>query len=124
MINGVPQDKTESFLFQADETLCYTMLSNFLDNAVDASAMGKRVTLRLDEEPGAVVFSIHNTGVVPEAVRDTFFGKYATHGKAKGTGLGTYSAKLMAETMGGSVGFISSEPDGTTVTIRLPKGRV
>ena len=121
LVKGAPSDKAESILFQADEPLCYTMLANLLDNAVDASPMGERITLRLEEEPDAVAFSVHNVGPVPKAIRDTFFGKYATHGKTKGTGLGTYSAKLIAEAQGGSIRMETSRQEGTTVTIRLPK---
>jgi signal transduction histidine kinase len=49
-----------------------------------------------------------------------FFEKYTTLGKRGGTGLGTYSARLMARTMGGDVELDTSEPGATTVTVRLP----
>ena len=52
-----------------------------------------------------------------ESIRDTFFQKYVTLGKEKGTGLGTYSAKLMTEAMGGSITMESSEEHGTTVRL-------
>jgi K+-sensing histidine kinase KdpD len=64
---------------------------------------------------------IYNQGAVPEHIRDRFFEKYVTSGKKRGIGLGTYSAKLMAETQHGSVAMATSEQDGTTVTIQLPK---
>jgi PAS domain S-box-containing protein len=121
LVKGMLPDKAAPLLFQGDETLCYTMLSNLLDNALDASPVDGCITLRLEEEPDAVTFSIHNIGAVPEPIRDTFFDKYATHGKTTGTGLGTYSAKLMAETQGGSIHMETSPEKGTTVTIRLPK---
>jgi signal transduction histidine kinase len=38
----------------------------------------------------------------------------------KGTGLGTYSAKLIAETQNGTISMTTSAQDGTAITIRLP----
>jgi signal transduction histidine kinase len=64
--------------------------------------------------------AIHNAGVVPEAVRDRFFEKYATSGKRSGTGLGTYSAQLIAKAHGGHIEFTTSEAEGTRVTVVLP----
>jgi len=64
---------------------------------------------------------IHNQGAVPREIRDKFFDKYTTVGKSGGTGLGSYSAKLMAETQGGSIHLDTSEETGTTVTVRLLK---
>lgn len=64
--------------------------------------------------------SIHNKGAVPEEIRDTFFDKYATAGKSGGTGLGTYSARLNAETLGGKISLDTSEENGTTITISFP----
>jgi signal transduction histidine kinase len=83
--------------------------------------MGGEVAVRVDEAD-EVVFAVHNMGAISEGMQSRFFEKYATEGKRQGTGLGTYSAKLMAEVQGGSIGFNSSEASGTTVTIRLPRG--
>lgn len=64
--------------------------------------------------------SIHNHGIVPEGIRDTFFDKYATAGKSGGTGLGTYSARLIAETMGGNITLDTSDDTRTTIRIVFP----
>ncbi|MCP4752568.1 MAG: ATP-binding protein, partial [Proteobacteria bacterium] len=68
----------------------------------------------------SVRIAIHNAGAIPEEIRDTFFDKYVTFDKMGGTGLGTYSAKLIAETIGGGIGLETSAKDGTTITVRLP----
>lgn len=44
---------------------------------------------------------LENQGVVPAEIRESFFEKFATAGKPGGTGLGTYSAKLLTEAQGG-----------------------
>lgn len=49
-----------------------------------------------------------------------FFEKYATAGKHHGTGLGTYSAKLIADALGYAITMdTSQEEDWTTVTITM-----
>ena len=112
----------------AEELLCYSMLANLLKNAVEASPEGAVVTVRAQAgEGGQVELRIHNRGVVPEEIRGSFFQKYATLGKASGTGLGTYSARLMAQVQDGDIEMETAPEDGTTLTVRLraaPAGAV
>jgi PAS domain S-box-containing protein len=96
------------------------MLMNLVKNAVEASPKGGHVAISCQTVPGALRIVVHNAGAVPEAVRDRFFEKYATAGKASGTGLGTYSAQLIAKAHGGHIGFATSEAEGTSVTVVLP----
>jgi len=59
--------------------------------------------------------------VVPKDIRGSFFDKYVTKGKGKGTGLGTYSAKMMIEAQGGSIEMqTSDEKNETVATVRMP----
>jgi PAS domain S-box-containing protein len=104
----------------AEELLCYSLLANLLKNAVEASPEGGVVTVTAHAgENESVVLCIHNRGVVPESVRGNFFQKYSTLGKASGTGLGTYSARLMARIQDGDIDMETSEAQGTTLSIRL-----
>lgn len=59
-------------------------------------------------------------GETAPGFRERFFGKYATHGKPGGAGLGTYSARLMARTMAGDLRIDASVPGETTHVLRLP----
>lgn len=113
-------DHTQRFLVRGEGLLCYSMLANLIKNAVEASPRGGevRVTLHCEQEQASL--EVHNKGAVPEAIRDRFFNKYVTMGKKDGTGLGAYSARLIAETHGGDIAMQSSEEAGTTVTVRLP----
>jgi len=122
MIEIMRHDQTvsesDTFIVQGEPLLCYSMLANLFKNALEASPENGRVTIFLDESP---TVTIHNQGAVPKTIRDKFFDKYTTVGKPKGTGLGTYSAKLMAETQGGTIHFETSKKMGTSVTVRLLK---
>jgi len=120
LLNDQPVRKQDELSVSGEELLCYSMLANLLSNAVKASPEGALVTICLtgDEMP---TISIHNAGSVAEEIRDRFFEKYVTsHNDSQGTGLGTYSAKLMAEIQHGDINMTSSEQEGTTLIIRLP----
>ncbi len=113
----------------AEELLCYSLIANLLKNAVEASPEGATVSVSLEALAGTdkVVLHIHNLGVVPASIRDSFFTKYATAGKASGTGLGTYSARLMARTQDGDVTMKTSQAEGTTISVTLrsaPAGKI
>ena len=100
--------------------LSYTMLSNLVDNAVEATQPGKTVTVRLDRERQFCCISVHNPSEVPGEIQTRFFEKYVTAGKPYGTGLGTYSAKMMAEAQNGDIQMKTSAREGTSVRVRLP----
>lgn len=104
----------------AEELLCYSLLANLLKNAVEASNEGATVEVTLAQQPEGVSIDIHNDRAVPATIRDRFFEKYATAGKAGGTGLGTYSARLMARVQAGDITMRSSDAEGTTLSVRLP----
>jgi signal transduction histidine kinase/DNA-binding NarL/FixJ family response regulator len=117
-VNGSPAAEAPRVYAWAEELLCYSIAANLLKNALEASPEGGVVTMLIEEgEP--VLLRIHNHGAVPEAIRATFFEKYATAGKAEGTGLGTYSARLMARTQDGDILMNTSEEEGTTLTWHL-----
>ncbi len=106
---------------QGEELLCYSILANLVRNAIEASPEGGEVRIRLRQAAdGALVLAIHNPGAVPPPIRERFFEKYATHGKTGGTGLGAYSARLMARVQHGELQMETSDEAGTTLTLRLP----
>jgi DNA-binding response OmpR family regulator len=110
----------DKLIVQGEELLCYSLFANLIKNAIEASPKSGQITISLSEKDTTII-SIHNQGTVPKEIRDKFFEKYITAGKPEGTGLGTYSAKLMAETQGGSIHVETSEETGTTVTVLLIK---
>ena len=110
----------DTFVVQTEYALFYSMLANLFKNALEASPKGATITLSLDKDLNMAIIRIHNQKAVPLSIRDTFFEKHSTFGKTGGTGLGTYSAQLMAETQGGYIELETSEQTGTTVIVRLP----
>ena len=120
LYHGRPVGNDDLFLVDGEEALCYSLFSNLIKNAMEASPAGETVTVALEKSAIIAVVTVHNIGAVPEAVYDRFFEKYVTSGKKGGTGLGTYSARLMVEAQRGGIQVDSSKTGGTTVTVRLP----
>jgi signal transduction histidine kinase len=104
-----------------EELLCYSLIGNLIRNAVEASPRGEEVVLSVEKDEQVYLY-IHNQGAIPEEIRETFFEKYTTSGKKQGTGLGTYSAKLLAEIQNGAISFETSRHAGTTLIVSLPPG--
>lgn len=108
---------------RGDTVLCYSILQNLLKNACEAAPEGSQVDISVqDGDP--VRLTIRNTGAVPASIRERFFGKYVTAGKEGGTGVGTYSAKLLTEAQGGSIQLAVQDAENRTeVTVSLPHYR-
>ena len=119
MLNKQPISDKDSFFIFGEEFLCMSMLGNLMKNAVEASKEGDTIKIELDNLSTSEI-RINNRGTVPEQIRERFFEKYITADKDRGTGLGTYTAKLTAETQGGGISFETSESNGTTVKITFP----
>ncbi len=120
IIDGVAAGGDEAFSATGDPLLCYSMLANLMKNAMEAAPLDSKLSVALEQGDQTRIV-VHNMGAVPPEIRDVFFEKYTTSGKSKGSGLGAYSAKLIADTHGGAITMETSEEAGTTIAITLPK---
>ena len=111
---------TPAPLARGDAMLCYSLFQNLIKNACEAAPAHSSVTV-LVKGTQPLQVSIHNQGAVPVEMQDRFFSKYATHGKPGGTGLGTYSAKMLATAQLGGIALDASDPEATTITVTLPQ---
>ncbi|HIJ82598.1 MAG: Histidine kinase [Magnetococcales bacterium] len=123
LLHGRPLEKGDQFLFLGEELLAYSMMANLIKNAVEASKPGQEIKVTMTITPPHACIEIHNPQPVDPQIRTRFFEKFVTSGKKLGTGLGTYSARLIAETLKGSITMSSTEAEGTTITIRLPSSQ-
>lgn len=119
-VNGQPLNETSTFNILGETLLCYSMFANLYKNAVEASPPQAIISVYLDEKEAGGYIAIHNQGCVPAQIQANFFDKYITANKINGTGLGTYSAKLMAKTLGGTINMTTAINSGTTLTVCLP----
>ncbi|CAG2144680.1 response regulator [Cupriavidus numazuensis] len=102
----------------AEYLLCYSLFGNLIKNAAEAAPAASTIVMSGETVPGRCIVRIVNRGGVPAAIREQFFEKYITHGKVSGTGLGTYSARLMAEVQGGGI-ELSGDDTSTCLTVSL-----
>jgi CheY-like chemotaxis protein len=103
-----------------DAMLTYSLLNNLIKNACEAAPERSRVSAALFADQPLRI-EIVNKGVIPEAIRARFFDKFVTDGKSSGTGLGTYSARLLARAQHGDVAFaIDDDEQRTTLIVTLP----
>lgn len=114
---GVPDEDLRAV---GDPMLCCSLFQNLIKNACEAAPEGTRVTITV--LPGyPMQIKIENQGVVPESIRETFFDKFATAGKQGGTGLGTYSARMLAQAQGGNITMeTNDEEHSTKLVVNLP----
>lgn len=104
-----------------EKDLLRGMFANLLLNAMEAAPSDGWIEAVIFTEDGLAKARIRNQGAVPQEVRDRFFTKYATAGKRRGTGLGAYSALLVARAHGGAISMSTSdEPAETTLVVSLP----
>jgi nitrogen-specific signal transduction histidine kinase len=107
------------FMIYADDLLIYSCLSNLVRNAIEASPEGESVIIKCEKLDDRDVITVSNRGNVHPEIVGRFFDKYVTKGKAGGTGLGTYSARLLTEAHGGSISLNTGE-GVTYITVSLP----
>ncbi len=107
--------------FATDVVLARRVIGNMVKNALEASSPGETVSLECLDDEDFVVFSVHNSCYMPKKLQLQMFQRsFST--KGAGRGIGTYSIKLFGEKyLGGRVSFTSSEENGTTFYLRLPK---
>lgn len=127
LLNIKIEDKSlqekQIFIVNAENLLCYSMFMNLIKNALESSPKYETITLLLSKTDYQAQIILHNRGTVPKEIEKTFFEKYVTKGKLKGTGLGTYSAKLIAKTMNGNIAMETTRKNGTSLFITLPIAR-
>jgi signal transduction histidine kinase len=105
-----------------DLPLLTRVLGNMLINALEATEQGGEVRFWVEEREQAVIFRVWNEASIPEAVAVRIFQRYFTTRPEAGRGVGTFSMKLIGETvLGGKVSFTTSPHDGTVFSFSLPK---
>ncbi len=119
LLNSAELGDEEELRVEANRSLVENIVANLLKNAIEASPDGATLRLTMTGGDPARV-AVHNPGVVDQAMRHRLFKRYETS-KPEGTGLGLYSAKITAETMGGDITWESEQDSGTTFTLTLPR---
>jgi signal transduction histidine kinase len=98
------------------------ILTNLINNAVEAIPTKGTVTVRVEHDAVHCVITVADTGkgIAPELL-PKLAQRGVTHGKANGSGLGLSHARVTLEEWGGSLQIDSALGRGTTVRVTLPQ---
>jgi signal transduction histidine kinase len=98
------------------------IISNLMNNSVEAIDQGGNVTVTLEKSrDDGVIISIRDSGRgIPEARIPLLGTRGATYDKPGGNGLGLSHAKQEIESWGGRLKIVSTLGKGTCVSIELP----
>ena len=106
-----------------DETDLTRVLSNVINNAVEARKIDQafKLVISTEKKDLFVEIKIRDNGKGIKAGNlNRVFHQGFTQGKIAGTGLGLTNAKKTIENFGGKIDIVSIENQETTITIRLP----
>lgn len=97
---------------------------NLLRNAIEATPDKGSINITMLLADNFLLFRVADTGsgIPPKNLEHVFDLFYTT--KPKGTGLGLAICRKIMEDHGGDIAIESTEGRGTTVTIKLPYGRI
>ena len=117
-------------VLQGDRDKVAGALHNLLGNAIKYTPEGGRVTVRIDDDDGAIKFAIVDTGIgigpeEQQRVYDKFFRSSDERVSAiEGTGLGLAFARQVAQMHGGDLSLESELDRGSTFTFSMPKPKL
>jgi signal transduction histidine kinase len=113
---------------QVDPNLLQLIIKNLLANAIKYTPNKGSITLTLRQDnDGGMLVAVSDTGYgIPSAQQDKVFTKMFRADNARrkiteGTGLGLYLVKSIADYTGCKMWFESTENEGTTFYLRIPK---
>lgn len=117
----------DNVFVNADEPKFIQIINNLMTNALKFTTAGGVITMRIEEKPDSVLFSVSDNGIgIPEKFHATLFEKF-TNASRKGlqgepsVGLGMSIMKTIIEWHNGKIWFHSKEGAGTTIYFELPK---
>jgi two-component system NtrC family sensor kinase len=125
----VEYEKGPAFTIQGFPGELRQVLANLIGNAIDASPVGAKISIRIHraEQHGVpgVALTIHDRGSgIPREIRDRVMEPFFTTKELKGTGIGLWLAKSIVMKHEGTLSFRSTCPpnrSGTCFRIFLPQ---
>jgi len=102
-----------------DENLFYSLTHNLIHNALEASpSIQDKIIINIFEDKKYLYLSFLNKGEIPIEIQKKLFKKFISS-KKNGTGVGLYSARLIARAHGGDISYLSVE-NGTRFLLKVP----
>jgi signal transduction histidine kinase len=107
----------------------HSCLANLVSNAIDACQMSGRkpcrVSIRVGDEGGDLVFEVEDEGCgMDQEVRKLAFTNFFTTKGSGGTGLGLLLARKITQEHGGRIEFDTTPGRGSVFRLVLPRDRL
>ncbi len=119
----INENITESIYLNGETVLLQMLVNNLIENALKYSPKESIVTVSLREENKKATLTVSDEGfTVPLAEKKKIFDKFYRIGnestrKAKGTGLGLYLCRKIAESHNGIISVMENHPAGNHFTV-------
>lgn len=120
-------ETTENAIISGDPLLLRLCLHNLIDNAIKYSPPNTSVILRTEAFPSGYRISVADEGPgILDAEKEKIFGRFYRSGsestrKTKGTGLGLYLSRKIAEAHGGTLKVRDNRPQGSIFVMEIPQ---
>ncbi len=101
-----------------EDILIYSVINNLMHNAIDASPKDESVILSINKKDNHFCLNFYNKGEIAKEFQKKLFKKFAST-KKNGTGIGLYSARLIAKAHNGDVVY-EETPGGTIFILKIP----
>ena len=108
-----------------ERLLLQLLINNLIDNALKYSSKEKTVLLELNKQPGKIILKIIDEGNgISDDEKKKVFEKFYRSGnettrKTKGTGLGLYLCKRIAESHKAKIKVSNNQPAGSIFTVEF-----
>jgi putative PEP-CTERM system histidine kinase len=108
-------------LARADEALLEQVFAHLIQNAIDASAEGKPIQIRLEAASNDIKIDVidQGCGMSEDFVRNRLFQPFQST-KTGGYGIGAYEAREIVRGFGGRLEVSSRQGIGSTFSVTLP----
>ncbi|ULQ52292.1 sensor histidine kinase [Flavihumibacter fluvii] len=111
--------------FRGDPLLVQIMISNLIENAVKYSPRNEPISLALYSDDRFIIIDVKDLGPgIPDAEKSKVFQRFYRIGneevrRTKGTGLGLYLCKKIAEDHHGTIRLADNLPTGSIFTLKF-----
>lgn len=104
----------------SDPAWLWDILLNLLGNSKKFTLKGSIAT-HVQIRGDTLLFSVKDTGIgVPDVRRDQLFKVFKTSDSFHGTGVGLYGCKKKIDALGGDIGYMSNQPEGSIFWFSVP----
>ncbi len=113
-------------IISADSIMLERAITNLVDNAIKYTPNGGRITIGLNRRDSSLVVTVSDTGLgISPDNQKLLFERHVRiprteHKKIKGSGLGLFIVRSVAQRHGGNAWIESTEGQGSTFSISIP----